>query len=240
MVAIPPAAISSNSAYRPTIRGRAAACWLLTTMRPPPDILSDGRAAGARGRSTRLQRPVPGTPHERSLQSQSPRGSRSLTAASTPQRHSSPIYGCKESCLTAGAAIASLAGPGVRSATSRATMDQAPARTPLAAGPRLVGRRLTLCVSGSIAAYKAAALARLLLREGALVQPLMTRSAAQFLGQATLAGLTGRPVQHDLFGTAGEPHVEIARWSELLVIAPATADLLSRLAQARADDLITA
>ena len=119
-------------------------------------------------------------------------------------------------------------------------MDQAPARTPPAAGRRLVGRRLTLCVSGSIAAYKAAALARLLLREGAQVQPLMTRSAEQFLGQATLAGLTGRPVQHDLFGSPGEPHVELARWSELLVIAPATADLLARLAQARVDDLMTA
>lgn len=119
-------------------------------------------------------------------------------------------------------------------------MEQVSPPAPPAAGPRLVGRRLTLCVSGSIAAYKAAALARLLLREGALVQPLMTRSAERFLGQATLAGLTGRPVQHDLFGSPGEPHVELARWSELLVIAPATADLLSRLAQARADDLITA
>ena len=119
-------------------------------------------------------------------------------------------------------------------------MDEAPERTPVAARPRLVGRRLTLCVSGSIAAYKAAALARLLLREGALVQPLMTPSAERFLGQATLAGLTGRPVQHDLFGGAGEPHVDLARWSELLVIAPATADLLARLAQGRADDLISA
>lgn len=119
-------------------------------------------------------------------------------------------------------------------------MDEAPERIPSAAGPRLVGRRLTLCVSGSIAAYKAAALARLLLREGAQVQPLMTRSAEQFLGQATLAGLTGRPVQHDLFGSPGEPHVELARWSELLLIAPATADLLARLAQARADDVIVA
>jgi phosphopantothenoylcysteine decarboxylase/phosphopantothenate--cysteine ligase len=68
----------------------------------------------------------------------------------------------------------------------------------------------------------------------------MTPSAEQFLGLATLAGLTGRPVQQELFGSAGEPHVELARWSELIVIAPATADLLARLAQARADDLITA
>jgi phosphopantothenoylcysteine decarboxylase/phosphopantothenate--cysteine ligase len=80
----------------------------------------------------------------------------------------------------------------------------------------------------------------LLVREGAQVQPLMTPSAEQFLGRATLAGLTGRPVQQDLFGSAGEPHVDLARWSELIVLAPATADLLARLAQARADDLITA
>src|SRR5262249_38336649 len=104
----------------------------------------------------------------------------------------------------------------------------------------LVGRCLTLCVSGSIAAYKAAVLARLLLRQGARVQPLMTRSALQFLGSATLGGLTGHAVPVDMFDAPGEPHVELARQSELIVIAPATADLLARLAQGRADDLITA
>lgn len=106
--------------------------------------------------------------------------------------------------------------------------------------PSLVGRQITLCVSGSIAAYKSAVLARALLRSGATVQPVMTDSALQFLGRATLEGLTGRPVRSNMFDGPGEPHVELARWSQLLVIAPATADLLARLAQGRADDLITA
>lgn len=97
-----------------------------------------------------------------------------------------------------------------------------------------------MCVSGSIAAYKAAALARALLRSGASVQPVMTEPSLQFLGRATLEGLTGRPVRSNMFDGPGEPHVELAGWSQLLVIAPATADLLARLAQGRANDLITA
>jgi phosphopantothenoylcysteine decarboxylase/phosphopantothenate--cysteine ligase len=68
----------------------------------------------------------------------------------------------------------------------------------------------------------------------------MTRSALRFLGRATLEGLTGRPVQSDLFERPGEPHVDLARRSDLILVAPATADLLARLAQGRADDLITA
>ena len=60
-------------------------------------------------------------------------------------------------------------------------------------GP-LVRRQITICVSGSIAAYKAVLVVRGLLRGGALVQPVMTRSARRFVGAATLAGLTGRPV----------------------------------------------
>lgn len=106
--------------------------------------------------------------------------------------------------------------------------------------PSLVGRQITLCVSGSIAAYKAATLARALLHAGAAVQPVMTEAALEFLGRATLEGLTGRPVRSQMFDGPGEPHVELARWTQLLVIAPATADLLARLAQGRADDLITA
>lgn len=103
-----------------------------------------------------------------------------------------------------------------------------------------MGRRITLCVSGSIAAYKAAVLARALLHAGAIVQPVMTQAALQFLGRSTLEGLTGRPVRSELFEGPGEPHVELARWSQLLVLAPATADLMARLAQGRANDLITA
>jgi phosphopantothenoylcysteine decarboxylase/phosphopantothenate--cysteine ligase len=83
-------------------------------------------------------------------------------------------------------------------------------------------------------------LARLLLREGAVVQAVMTRAARRFLGPATLSGLTGRPVHVDMFRTAGELHVELARESDLIVIVPATADVLARLAHGRADDLVTA
>lgn len=68
----------------------------------------------------------------------------------------------------------------------------------------------------------------------------MTRSARQFLGAATLSGLTGRPVYDDMFEVPGELHVTLAGDSDLIVVAPATADLLARAAAGRADDLVTA
>lgn len=106
----------------------------------------------------------------------------------------------------------------------------------------LQGRRVALAVSGSIAAYKAVLVARLLVTAGAQVQTLFTRSASQFVGALTFAGVTGRPVLSEMFapGAAGEPHVDIARESELMLIVPATADLLARLAGGRADDLVAA
>ncbi len=107
---------------------------------------------------------------------------------------------------------------------------------------RLSGKRVTLGVSGSIAAYKAVLLARLLLGEGAQVQPVLTRSAEQFVGRATFSGLTGRPAFTQMWDAdhGGERHVELARDSDLIIIAPTTADLLARLAGGRADDLLTA
>jgi phosphopantothenoylcysteine decarboxylase/phosphopantothenate--cysteine ligase len=109
-------------------------------------------------------------------------------------------------------------------------------------GAGLAGRHIALCVSGSIAAYKACELARLLVKQGAQVHVLMTRSAQEFIGAATLAGITGHPVSLELFeGSAvGESHVTLSAQSDLLVIAPATADLLARLATGRADDVVTA
>jgi phosphopantothenoylcysteine decarboxylase / phosphopantothenate---cysteine ligase len=104
----------------------------------------------------------------------------------------------------------------------------------------LVGKRVTLCVGGSVAAYKAPLVARLLLRAGATVQPVMTRSAGRFLGPATLSGLTGRQVFTDMFRCEGEAHVALAAESDLILIVPATADLISRLAHGRANDLVTA
>jgi phosphopantothenoylcysteine decarboxylase/phosphopantothenate--cysteine ligase len=110
-------------------------------------------------------------------------------------------------------------------------------------GP-LLGRRrvVALCVTGSIAAYKAVELARCLVKAGAQVLPVMTVSATRFVGPVTLAGVCGEAVATDMWDAsfAGEMHVRIADRAELIVIAPATADVLARLAQGRADDLVTA
>jgi phosphopantothenoylcysteine decarboxylase / phosphopantothenate---cysteine ligase len=106
-------------------------------------------------------------------------------------------------------------------------------------GP-LVRRQITVCICGSIAAYKAVLVVRALLRAGAIVQPVMTRSARRFVGEATLSGLTGRPVYAAMFGAPGELHVALGRESDLIVVVPATADLLARLANGHADELVTA
>jgi phosphopantothenoylcysteine decarboxylase/phosphopantothenate--cysteine ligase len=101
---------------------------------------------------------------------------------------------------------------------------------------------IVLGVSGSIAAYKAAEVARLLLAGGARVIPVMTRAAREFLGAVTLAGLTGEKVHEDMFDPSfpGELHVDLARRADVVLLVPATADLLARLAAGRADDLVTA
>jgi phosphopantothenoylcysteine decarboxylase/phosphopantothenate--cysteine ligase len=97
-------------------------------------------------------------------------------------------------------------------------------------------------VTGSIAAYKAVELARLLVKAGAKVLPVMTASAARFVGPVTLAGITGEAVASDMWDAsfAGEMHVRIAQRVEAVAIVPATADVLARLAHGRADDLVTA
>lgn len=101
---------------------------------------------------------------------------------------------------------------------------------------------IALAVSGSIAAYKAAEVARLLLKAGARVIPLMTRAAREFLGPMTLSGLCGEEVRDTMFDPhfAGELHVELARQADVVLLVPATADLLARMAAGRADDLLTA
>jgi phosphopantothenoylcysteine decarboxylase/phosphopantothenate--cysteine ligase len=102
--------------------------------------------------------------------------------------------------------------------------------------------RITLCVTGSVAAYKAVLLLRALQQEGAELEVVLTRSGAEFVGAATFAGLTGKAPHTTMFGdsASGELHVELAQRSDLLLIAPATADVLARLAHGRADDLLTA
>jgi phosphopantothenoylcysteine decarboxylase/phosphopantothenate--cysteine ligase len=107
---------------------------------------------------------------------------------------------------------------------------------------RLSGRTVALCVTGSVAAYKAAILARLLVKAGAKVLPVMTASAARFVGPVTLAGITGEAVATDMWDASvpGELHVRIAERADLVAIVPATADFLARLATGRADDLVAA
>jgi phosphopantothenoylcysteine decarboxylase/phosphopantothenate--cysteine ligase len=84
--------------------------------------------------------------------------------------------------------------------------------------------------------------ARLLKKAGARVLPLLTRAAKEFVGPQTFSGITGEPVIEDMFDPtfAGEKHVDLGRRADLVLIVPATADLLSRLAAGRADDLVTA
>lgn len=103
-------------------------------------------------------------------------------------------------------------------------------------------RHILLGVTGGIAAYKAAELARLLVKAGADVQVVMTASATEFVGAMTFQALTGREVRSGLFDEAHEAamgHIELARWADLIVVAPATADFAARLAQGRADDLLS-
>lgn len=101
---------------------------------------------------------------------------------------------------------------------------------------------IVLAVSGSIAAYKAVEVARLLVKAGARVLPLLTRAAKEFVGPQTFSGITGEPVADDMFDPtfAGEKHVDLGRKADLVLIVPATADLLARVASGRADDLLTA
>ncbi len=102
-------------------------------------------------------------------------------------------------------------------------------------------RRVLLGISGGIASYKSAWLARLLAKAGAEVDVVMTRAATEFIGAVTFEALTGRPVHTGLFdaGRALE-HIRLARAADCIVIAPATADLIARAATGQADDLLTA
>jgi phosphopantothenoylcysteine decarboxylase / phosphopantothenate---cysteine ligase len=108
--------------------------------------------------------------------------------------------------------------------------------------PSLPGRRILLGVTGGIAAYKAADLTRRLIDIGAEVQVVMSEGAKRFVGVATFQALSGRPVRDSLWDTHAEGHmghIELARWPDLILVAPATADVIARLAQGRADDLLT-
>ncbi|APE31220.1 bifunctional 4'-phosphopantothenoylcysteine decarboxylase/phosphopantothenoylcysteine synthetase [Halomonas aestuarii] len=104
------------------------------------------------------------------------------------------------------------------------------------------GRRILLGISAGIAAYKSAQLARLLKQAGCEVRVVMTEGAQAFITPLTLQALTGEPVRTSLLdpeAEAGMGHIELARWADTILIAPATADLMARLAQGLADDLLT-
>lgn len=106
----------------------------------------------------------------------------------------------------------------------------------------LINKQVVLGVSGGIAAYKSAELVRRLRDAGAEVRVVMTRAAREFITPMTLQALSGHPVHGDLLDPEAEAamgHIELARWADLVLIAPATADLMARLAQGRGDDLLT-
>lgn len=105
----------------------------------------------------------------------------------------------------------------------------------------LAGRRILLGVTGGIAAYKSAHLARLLVTGGAEVRTVMTESALRFLGPATLSAITGsRPAVGFWDEPSVSPHIELARWADAICIAPATAATMSRLAHGLSEDLLSA
>ncbi|HWR96469.1 MAG TPA: bifunctional phosphopantothenoylcysteine decarboxylase/phosphopantothenate--cysteine ligase CoaBC [Arenimonas sp.] len=106
----------------------------------------------------------------------------------------------------------------------------------------LIGERVLLGVTGGIAAYKSAELTRRLKQAGADVRVVMSRSAEQFITQTTLQALSGNPVRTSLWDTDAEAamsHIELARWASKVVVAPASADFIARLAAGQAGDLLS-
>jgi phosphopantothenoylcysteine decarboxylase/phosphopantothenate--cysteine ligase len=108
--------------------------------------------------------------------------------------------------------------------------------------PDLAGRRLVLGLSGGIACYKAAELARALVKAGATVQVVMTDAAREFITPVTMQALTGQPVwtsQWDTRAPAAMSHIDLSRHADAIVVAPASADFIAQLAQGRAAELLS-
>lgn len=102
--------------------------------------------------------------------------------------------------------------------------------------------KILLGVTGGIAAYKSVELVRLLTKSGREVRVVMTESAKHFVGTATFQAVSGRPVTDDAWDKnypAGMPHIDLARWAEVIVVAPATADAMAKFANGLADDLLS-
>ena len=104
------------------------------------------------------------------------------------------------------------------------------------------GLRIGLLVSGGIAAYKLADLASAMTQAGCAVRVAMSAAASRFIGAATFRGVTGNPVLVDLWAPSSEPepHVQLGDWAQLLLLAPATANTIAKLAEGRADDIVSA
>jgi phosphopantothenoylcysteine decarboxylase/phosphopantothenate--cysteine ligase len=108
---------------------------------------------------------------------------------------------------------------------------------------KLSSKRILLAICGGVAAYKSAELVRLLRKEGAEVRVAMTRSALEFVRPLTFQALSGNPVHTELLDAQEENamgHINLARWAEAIVIAPATANTLAKCAHGMADELVTA
>ena len=107
--------------------------------------------------------------------------------------------------------------------------------------PDSAGKRILLTIGGGIAAYKSAMLCSRLVQSGHHVRVAMTRSGAEFIGPPTLAALSGKPVVTDVFDDAfpAGSHIEIVEGIDLMIVAPATANLMADFAQGRAGDLVT-
>ena len=105
----------------------------------------------------------------------------------------------------------------------------------------LADKRILLGLTGGIAAYKAADLARGLIKEGADVQVVMTDAACRFISPTTLQALTGKPAYTSIWDdrvSNGMPHIELSRNRDLILVAPATADFMAKLVHGAADDLL--
>ncbi|PKF80219.1 bifunctional phosphopantothenoylcysteine decarboxylase/phosphopantothenate--cysteine ligase CoaBC [Vibrio sp. vnigr-6D03] len=106
----------------------------------------------------------------------------------------------------------------------------------------LAGKKILLGISGGIAAYKCAELTRRLIERGAEVQVVMTNAAKEFITPLTMQAVSGRPVSDSLLDPAAEAsmgHIELAKWADLVLLAPATADLIARMASGLGNDLLT-
>ncbi|HHX8473866.1 TPA: bifunctional phosphopantothenoylcysteine decarboxylase/phosphopantothenate--cysteine ligase CoaBC [Vibrio diabolicus] len=106
----------------------------------------------------------------------------------------------------------------------------------------LAGKKILLGISGGIAAYKCAELTRRLIERGAQVQVVMTKAAKEFITPLTMQAVSGRPVSDSLLDPAAEAsmgHIELAKWADLVLLAPATADLISRMSAGMGNDLLT-